>query len=98
MYNTVDSISSQLAILHMPEVIYMPSRNGPAIPQRPRTYIYQTGAATAPQYTLRVVSYTSVINCFRQISQQIVLIATGRNSGLMLALQLENRLYKEKRD
>ena len=31
MYNTMDSISSQLAILHMPGVIYMPSRNGPAI-------------------------------------------------------------------
>ena len=29
MYNTVDSISSQLVILHMPGVIYMPSRNGP---------------------------------------------------------------------
>jgi len=29
MYNTVDSISSQLAILHIPGVIYMPSRNGP---------------------------------------------------------------------
>jgi len=29
MYNTVDSISYQLAILHMPGVIYMPSRNGP---------------------------------------------------------------------
>jgi len=35
MYNTVDSISSQLVILHMPGVIYMPSRNGPAIPPRP---------------------------------------------------------------
>jgi len=29
MYNTVDSISSQLAILHMPGVIFIPSRNGP---------------------------------------------------------------------
>jgi len=35
MYNTVDSISYQLAILHMPGVIYMPSRNGPE-----HTYVF----------------------------------------------------------
>jgi len=38
MYKTIDSISSQLAILHVPRVIYMPSWNGPAILQRPVTY------------------------------------------------------------
>ena len=40
MYNTVDLISSQLVILHMPRVIYMPSRNGPEHIHTDISYIY----------------------------------------------------------
>ena len=57
MYKTIDSISSQLAILHMSGVINMPSRNGPAIPQLLRPYRYGLNPGTA----LNIYTYISPV-------------------------------------
>jgi hypothetical protein len=50
IYNTVDSIFSQLAILHMPEVIYMPFWNSPE-----HVHVIEFRRETSIEITLEVL-------------------------------------------
>jgi len=59
--------------------------------------IYQAGAATAQQYTLQVHMIFFCYQLFSTDSAKNDSFSLKR-VGLMLAVQLENRLYKEKRD